>query len=200
MKITKYIIWLVTAFAVVYPLWVRSQSVYWAPSSFIATIFPFLGILAFTLLWTHSICGVFESWLQKYINMDLYVAITAKIILLCIILHPLLALVTVNFNLSNLYLAYGFLFIELGAIGWTLLIIYDVAKPFLKYEAVKKQWNNILTISTVGFIIIFFHSLFIGSDLQTGFLRTLWIFYGVTGILATVYTYGIKRFLFKKPS
>jgi hypothetical protein len=52
-----------------------------------------------------------------------------------------------------------------------------------------------LLISTIGFILTFFHSLEVGHELQSGILRNIWIFYGTTGIMATFYTYGIKKYL-----
>ena len=105
---------------------------------------------------------------------------------------------TFDFNIENLFLYFGTKAIWLAIIGWLMLIAYDISKPFLKYEFFKKNWPNILTISTIGFILTFFHSLTIGSDLHSGSLRIIWIFYGTTAIAATIYTYGIKRFFLKK--
>ncbi len=85
--------------------------------------------------------------------------------------------------------------ISLGILGFLLLITYDVGKALKRYDFFVRHWNKILVVSTIGYILTFLHSLMLGSDLQRGFLRGLWIFYGTTAILATIYTYGLKRFI-----
>lgn len=180
--------------AVLYPLWLQTRNLdFYFSYNFILNLFPTFGILAFCLLWLHSMSGAFEPWLRKLLDFDKFVRYTSFIIFISIILHPLILLLSINFNIGILIDNY---YIKLGIIGWFLLITYDIGKALKKYDFFVKNWTNILTISTTGFILIFFHSLAIGGDLQTGLLRTIWIFYGVTAILATIYTYGIKR-LFK---
>lgn len=157
-------------------------------------LFPWFGITAFCLLWLHAISGVFEGWLRARINFDRFISITATIILICIIAHPLLLLVTFEFNVAGIFASYGVLPISLGIAGWLLLISYDIWKPFKRYnQFFVRHWNKVLIISNIGFIIIFFHSLSIGSNLQSGPLRIVWIFLGITGALAIIYTYAIKK-------
>lgn len=162
------------------------------------TIFPFLGIVAFVLLWTHIMLGVFESQLKKvFKNFDFeaYVRWTALIILICIILHPLFLLVGIGFDLETLF-SYGQTYISLGIIGWLLLITYDISKLLQrKYDFFVRQWPKILFISTIGIILIFFHSINLGTHLQSGLLRIIWIFFGVTAIAGAVWIYGIRRLI-----
>lgn len=191
--ITSTLIWLFAIITVAYPILVAGDNFTWSLDG----IFPILGILAFMLLWLHSLCGVFEEWLREYIPFDRFVSITALVILFCLIFHPLLLLISMNFHFENITLAYGVKGIWLGIIGWILLISYDVTKPFLRYQNIAKHWNKILLISNIGFLIIFPHALMIGSDLQMQPMRGIWIFYGITAILAIAYTYGIKPFLKK---
>jgi len=198
-KFPKYAI---TAFgfaAVLYPLWVRFQHLQWDASleGIALNLFPFFGLAAVAMLWIHSISGAFELWLRQHINFDRFVDITAKLILICLVMHPLLLFAGVGFNISNIFFYYGTLYVWLGIISWLLLIIYDITKPFKQQGFFAKHWKKVLVISNMGFLLSFFHSLNIGSDLQSGPLRVLWIFYGVTGALAILYTYGIKRFLAK---
>ncbi|MBX4181318.1 hypothetical protein KW807_00440 [Candidatus Parcubacteria bacterium] len=173
--------------------------------SLTVAIFPALGLLAFTLLWLHSISGAFEKQLRERFKpapydpegirsgFDAFVHWTSITILISMLLHPLLLLIIIKFNFSMLFM--GGWPIRLGIIGLILLLTYDIAKPFKKSDFFARHWNTVLIVSTIGFILIFFHSLKLGSDLQIGFMHYLWLFYGTTGILATIYTYGIKRFL-----
>ena len=182
--------------AVLLPIGVHIRNVSWEESQLVVNIFPIFGLLAFTLLWFHSIMGVFEEYFREMFDFDRFVDWTATIILVSIILHPLLILILVDFNFPLLLSGHK-VAMWLGITGFLLLITYDIAKPW-KFTYFSKYWNTILIVSTIGFILTFFHSLLIGSDLQGGFMRVLWYFYGITGILATIYTYGIKRFLRKE--
>lgn len=196
-KITRYAIIAFGWLAVLYPVYYRFKH-YGLPfnENFFYVFFPYLGLIAFSTLWLHSISGVFEPWLRKYINFDRYVYLTSTLIFICIIFHPLLPLLQVGLNFTSLFLIYGAAYIWFAIAGWLLLITYDIGK-FLKkrYNFFERNWDKILLISNIGFILTFFHSLNIGSDLQSGPLRLIWIFYGVTAMLSIAYTYGIKRFL-----
>lgn len=192
--IIKYSLLIFACLAVGYPLWVFFSARNWIfDSHFITNLFPLFGLTAFSLLWLHAISGVFEPWLRKYIDFDRFVQVTSILIFFCIVLHPLLLLIDADFNFGPIFL-YGKLYIWLAIIGWLLLITYDMGKLLKKrYDFFVRNWNNILAISTIGFLLTFFHSLGIGGNLQSGPLRTLWIFYGVTAIIAIIWTYGIDR-------
>jgi len=195
-KVIKYSVTIFACLAVLYPLWVRLSGLIWSfDRTLLLNLFPAFGLLAFALLWLHSMSGVFEPWLRRYINFDLFVHNTSIIILISIIMHPLLLLINADFNFNNILLDYGTKYIWFGIIAWLLLITYDIGKALKKKEFFAKHWDNILIISTIGFLISFFHSLALGSDLQSGILRGVWIFYGITAILATIYTYGIRKLL-----
>ncbi len=183
----KFITYCITVFAwlaVLYPLWVARGG----------AIFPLFGITAFTLLWLHALSGAFEPWLRQHINFDRFVRITSTIILVCILAHPLLLLAMFGFDVFGILETYGAFYIELGVLGWLLLITYDIGKFFKKHnDFFVTHWNKILIISNIGFLITFFHSLQLGSDLQTGPLRLMWIFYGITAAAAIFYTYVLKN-------
>lgn len=180
------------ALAVLVPILAHIESVSWADSSPIMFFFPIFGLLAFTLLWLHAISGVFEEWLRERFDFDAFVHWTSLVILVSIILHPLLLLIIAKFDILGIYNSNPKA-ILLAFIGLVLLLTYDLGKAFKKKQFIAKNWNKILIVSNIGFILTFFHSLQIGSDLQSGWMRILWIFYGVTAILAIIYTYGIKR-------
>jgi hypothetical protein len=159
-------------------------------------IFPIFGLIAFVLLWTHTILGVFEPWLHtRWPRLfDGYVHWSAVTILVCIILHPLLLLIALNFSLADV-LAINSPYVLFGVIGWCLLIIYDITKPFRRYNFIARNWTNILIISNIGFVFTFFHSLHVSGDFDIGFMHWLWIFLGVTAIASLIWTYGIRKML-----
>ncbi len=192
--LVKYLIIVFAHLAVLYPLWMRLKDIQWTwDSSLYLSLFPLFGLAAFSLLWLHSISGVFETWLRKQFDFDRFVSVTASLILVCIIAHPLLLIMSPAVTFGDLLL-HGGLYIWLGIIGWLFLIVYDLAKPFKKkQDFFVRHWRKILLISNIGFLITFFHSLELGSDLQLAPLRYVWILYGITAIVAIVYTYGIKK-------
>jgi hypothetical protein len=189
----KKLIMLGATLAVIVPILAHIRNVPWGESSLLASIFPIFGLLAFTLLWLHSISGVFEERLREIFDFDSFVRWTALAIFMSILLHPILLLFTIKFNVGLLFSGDSTPII-LGIIGLALLLTYDIGKMLKKYEFFSKNWTAILIVSNIGFIFTFFHSIKIGSDLQTGFMRWLWIFYGVTAIISIFYTYAIKPF------
>jgi hypothetical protein len=193
---TKKLIILGAVLAVALPILVHIRNVAWENFSLIPAIFPIFGLLAFTLLWLHSISGVFEEKLREMFDFDAFVRWTALTILVSILLHPLLLLIMAQFNVLAIFAPGEHQFaLLLGLFGLILLLTYDIGKMLKKHEFFSKNWTAILIISNIGFILTFFHSLMLGSDLQTQPMRGLWIFYGVTAILAITYTYAIKPFL-----
>lgn len=198
-KFIKYSVIITAYLAVLFPLWVRISVLSWAfDSTLLSNLFPLFGLTAFSVLWLHSMSGVFESWLRGQFNFDRFVHISSVLILFCIILHPLLLFVMLDFKFDSLLSSESAKYIRLGVVGWLLLITYDLGKVLKRrYHFFVRNWSNILLISTIGFLLTFFHSLGLGSDLQSGALRAIWIFYGITAILATIWTYGVKRFIKK---
>lgn len=195
-RIIKYSIIIFSYLVVLCPLWIRYEYISWTPNinSILQNIFPGLGLLAFSMLWLHCIAGALEPWLRKYIDFDKYVHGTSAIILTCIILHPLLLLVILGFDIVQLW-SFG-KYVRIGMIGWLLLITYDIGRALKgRYNFFVRNWTSILFISMVGFLFTFFHSINLGTDLQSGVLRNIWIFYGITAIISVIYTYGIKKLL-----
>ncbi len=196
-RFVKYFIIGFAYLAVLYPLWMRFKNLNWAFDFdlILANLFPMFGLAAFAILWLHVMSAVFEPWLRKNFDFDKFVRWTSILVFIFIILHPLFLLITYDFSFNNIFLSYGAKYIWLAIIGWLLLITYDIGKAFQKHDFFVRHWRKILLISTIGFLLTFFHSLNLGSDLQSGPLRIIWIIYGATAILATIYVYGIKKFL-----
>jgi hypothetical protein len=197
-KLALFLIWLFVIAAVVYPLWAVISVTDWSNNdfkTFLQNIFPLLGILAASLLWVHSISGVFENWIRKHINFDAFISTTATIILISMLLHPILLLISFGFNLSQIFTSFGHLDdIFIGLCALILLLSYDVGKYLKKHGSnfFANNWNWILIISNVGFLLVFIHSLAIGGDLQSGAVRVVWKSYGITALLAIVYTYLLR--------
>ena len=193
-KLIKWTIVLGACAVVLVPLGFHIVNTSWNTGSLISTTFPMLGLLAASLMWLHTVSGALEEWLKQYVDLDYFSHWSSWLILVSFVLHPLLFLILIKFDVASLfsYQPRAFLF---GFLGFFMLITYDIGRALKKYNFFVRHWDTIRLLSTVGFLLTFFHSLALGSDLQEGLLRVLWIFYAVTAALATIYTYGIKRLL-----
>lgn len=180
--------------AVFFPVLVWKQTVTInLDSSLLRTIFPVLGLIAYMIMWLHIIGGAFETKLNRYIDFDYFLYWSSYIVLGLLILHPLIFIVNFGFpQFSGIFNFGSGSFIWLGILGWLMLITYDIRKAFSNQIFFKRHWGAIQFLSTAGFYVIFFHSLFLGHNLGSGPLRTAWILFGISGVLASVYTYLIR--------
>ena len=94
----KKLVILIATLAVLIPIVANVRNASWSEGGTLANIFPIFGLLAFTLLWLHSMAGVFEEWLRTQFAFDTFVHWTSLVILASIILHPLILLILVNFD------------------------------------------------------------------------------------------------------
>lgn len=193
-QIVKYSIIAFSWLVVIYPLFVAIQNRTWGwDDTLIANIFPLFGLAAFSLLWLHIVGPAVEPGIERHVNFRRFLDRTSSFILVFMLLHPTLLLWIIKFDIA--VLLGGGPYIQLGLIGLVMLLTFDIGDALRKRNFVQKHWEKILLVSTIGFILIFFHSLNLGHDLQEGPLRVVWIFFGITSILAAIYNYGVKRFL-----
>lgn len=180
------------AFGVVgYPLvtW-YGQAIFKPDTTLLRTLFPAFGLVAFTVMYLHIIGRPFAEWLETYVPFKTFTRISSFVVLLSIILHPLLRLAYLGSlgisPMATLDFSWPYL---LGYIGLLTLLSYDVGRMMKNSAWVTAHWGAIDTISTIGFYVIWVHSLALGSSLYAGPLRTVWILYGCTALVATIYTF-----------
>ncbi len=193
-KIITYLIGLLAILAVAYPVWVCLSSVNWNTLT-VLDIFPAFGLAAFALLWLHMVGPALRPWLDNYVNFEKFLRRTSPFIFAFMILHPALLLIGMNFSLTQILSTFEADDVVIGVVGLLFLLTFDLGEMLKRKEFIVRHWSKILFISSVGFVLIFFHSLSLGEELQSGFLRYLWMFYGATGILSIGYNYfGRKLF------
>ena len=196
-KLIKYLIYAVAVISVVYPVivWYGRVDLVFG-NTLLLNLFPVFGLLAISTMWLHIVGGALRPWLEKYIDFQRFVSKSSVIVLFLIILHPLLLFTGIGFqNAGSVLGLYDSKYIRLAIIAWFILVGYDVAKRFKNRQFFVKHWETVKLISTIGFFLALSHSLGLGSDLQAGPLRSVWIFYGVSAAIAAVYTYGVRKFL-----
>lgn len=181
--------------AVAYPLWIWFESVDFSnKDTRLLTVFPAFGLMAFSIMWLHIVGRAIKPFIDHYFNFEMFVKASSTPVLGALILHPLLFFIWLGWErVKNLFTSGQSFFIWLGVVAWFIFIGYDMAKKMQEKKVLQKHWQKIRMVSTMAFFLILFHSLKLGSHVQTGPLRFVWIFYGITAGIATIYVYGIKR-------
>lgn len=166
-------------------------------------LFPLFGLLAFSLMWSHYVAAA----LRLHFKLDravlkTYFETTSLGVLAAILLHP--GLLAYQLWRDGLGLPPGS---ELNYLGPDMMIYILIAMislvVFLAYEfrriyGQKPWWKYVQYASDAAILLILLHSLKLGSQLQTGWLRTVWYFYGLSLAAALSYIYFDKYRQYKQ--
>lgn len=166
-------------------------------------IFPLLGLLAFSIMWSHYIVGMLRELfdLDKHV-LARYFESTSLVVLVLICLHPGLLIyqrLRDGYGLPprsyETYVAHGLGWVTLlGSASWLVFIAYEFRRIYGK----RTWWHYVAEAGDVAMLTIFYHSLRLGQQLQHGWFRYIWWFYGLTLTIILARKYG-KRIL-KTPS
>lgn len=161
-------------------------------------IFPIFGLLAFSVMWSHYVVAS----LRKYFGLDksrvhLYFEATSWFVLLAICLHPGLLVWQLWRDGLGLppgsymhYVRPGLAWVTLlGTTAWLLFIAYE----FRRWFKDRSWWKYVQYGSDLAMLLIFYHALRLGRNLQTGWFRYLWFFYGISFVLCLIYLYWPKN-------
>lgn len=158
-------------------------------------LFPLLGLLAFSLMWTHYILGSLRRCLKLSAHENkLYMKLTNIAVLMLIVLHPgLLILQLYKDGLGlppNSYLQVytgpvvrGAL--VLGTIALIIFILFESKKWLQK----TKWWKFVEYAQILAMIFIFYHGLTLGRELSVEWYRVTWWCYGASFLGALIYNY-----------
>ena len=81
----------------------------------------------------------------------------------------------------------GSLNIALGVLAFYILVLITVTSLLAIKDTKPRLWKFSHLLSYVVMVFVFFHSLYLGTDLAGGFLRYAWIAIGVLILLASLY-------------
>lgn len=157
-------------------------------------LFPLFGLLAFSLMWTHYIVGaVRRACKVERAPLASYLEVTGWAALVFILLHPsvlILQLWRDGLGLPpNSYLNYVGPSLKwavaLGTFGFLFFLAFETKRWFSK----KGWWPIIEYGNVVAMFAIIIHALALGSDLQAGWYRTVWLVYAATLFISICYQY-----------
>lgn len=161
-------------------------------------LFPVLGLLAWSLMWTHYVMGAIREMLgleRKVLAR--YFRWTGYVVLVAICLHPGLLIYQRfrdGFGLPpssyESYVAHG--------LGWVTLVGTASLFVFLAFEfhrvfGQRLWWHYVVDASDLAMIGIFYHSLRLGTQLMTNaWFRDLWWFYGLSLAVVLIRKYLLR--------
>lgn len=166
-------------------------------------LFPLFGLLAFSLMWTHYVVGA----MRRFVGVDKdplkqYFAVTGWAAIVFILLHPSLLIFqlwrdsqglppTSYMNYVGPSLKWA---VSLGTLSFLIFLSFETKRWFDK----KGWWPVVEYANVVAMFAIIAHSLALGSNLQTGWFKWLWLFYGVSLLVSLGYIYYLEAQSAKK--
>lgn len=191
--------WLLSVAVTFIAIFAWGQGLNWQFSNINSyTLFPLFGLLAFSLMWAHYIVAAGKKFhgLDKNLTNQ-YFEITSLVVLGAIILHPTILIWQLwrdgmGLPPGSVYAYVGpalKLAVTLGVLSWLIFMAYEFRRKFRK----KSWWKYVQYSSDVAMFLIFVHSLSLGSNLQSGWFRYLWLAYGITYGVVLIYLYGYKK-------
>jgi hypothetical protein len=160
-------------------------------------IFPLLGLLAFSLMWTHYVIGTVRDLMDvKPEVLKPYYRWTGYAVLVLICLHPGL-LIWQRWRDGHgfppgsyeSYVAHGMGWITiLGTASLCVFLAFELRRWFGKYT----WWHYVVDASDLAMLAIIYHSFRLGSQLQIGWFRYVWWFYTATFIAVLIRKYSLK--------
>ncbi|HXH04879.1 MAG TPA: hypothetical protein VNI82_00435 [Candidatus Nitrosotenuis sp.] len=159
------------------------------------TFFPLLGILAFSLMWTHYISGTLRRISnQKMSALRTYFQVTSGIVLVLILLHP--GLFYLQLFLDGLgvppasYMqAYPDIAARTAILIGTLSLIVFLSFEFHRKFGSRSWWKYVDYANIAAMFGIFYHALTLGGDLMQGWFRIVWFLYGILLVGAIVFNH-----------
>lgn len=160
------------------------------------TIFPLLGLLAFSLMWVHYVSGfIRDTWFPGESTKRSY-SITSYLVLVLVLLHP--TLLVIQLFLDGLgvppasYKKFvgeaGFIWAIFGTLGLSGLLLFEGKRWFSK----KSWWKYVSVINDVAVLLIAVHSIQLGRHLKDGWFVYLWYFYIITIVACIIRSYYKK--------
>lgn len=188
---------------------------YWQENTFTATlntIIRLFGLVLFTLITqqilTQEYRPTFNRVMGAYFTKRYHI-ILGTFTLLVALLHPLSYYISMYLEGSSLIsTAFGQgydmplrIFYLFGPLALTLMICTVLAGLLRNWKPLQRYWYSIHKLNYILFIVAFFHSWNMGSDIQSNtILRVLWILYLLVIVYGFINKFYLRRLRARAPS
>jgi len=155
--------------------------------------FPILGLLAFSIMWTHYITGFLRRTFSLTNTLTAYYRYTGYVVLVAIVLHPGILIYQRfhdGFGLPpgsyESYVAPSMAWITLlGSVSLLIFLAFELHRWFKN----KPWWKYVVGAGDVAMLAIFYHGLELGTQTHVGWFRVVWYFYGIVLVLVLIPKY-----------
>jgi hypothetical protein len=192
----QFLPWCLTVVVSVLAVYVWASSLAWDFSGLsIYQIFPVLGLLAWSIMWSHYVAVYLRE--RKYVsaNHELadYFRLTSYAVLVLLLLHPGLLIYQRfrdGFGLPpksyETYVAPNLAWVTLlGTVSLFAFLAYE----FHRWYSNRPWWKYIVSAGDIAMLAIFYHGLRLGTQLHVLWFRYIWWFYGVCLVLLLLVKY-----------
>jgi hypothetical protein len=149
--------------------------------------FPLLGLLAFSLMWTHYVAAAVNRQYNNAFDLRKYYEWTGWVVIVLVVLHPVLlwyALFRDGLGLPpGSYLAYVGKAMHSAALLGTAALIIFIAYEFKPWVQKTRFLPVLVGLNDLAMFFIFIHARRLGGSLQLNWFHTLWTFYGIVLIV-----------------
>lgn len=189
--------WSLTAAAAALAVIVWGQDFNWHVSFDAYLVFPVLGLTAYSIMWAHYMAGTARELLDVDKRaLKEYYRFTGYAVLILICLHPGL-LIYQRFRDGFGLPPHSYETYVAPGLGWITLLGTVSLLVFLAFEFHRKYggrdwWHFVTEAGDIAMLAIFYHGLRLGLQLQHGWFRYVWWFYGVTLVLVLIRSYSLK--------
>jgi hypothetical protein len=192
--------WSLSALVTVLAVVVWGQSFNWHLALDPYLLFPVLGLAAYSIMWSHYMAGAMRDIVQPESKaLKDYYRFTGYTVLILICLHPGLLIYQRfrdGFGLPphsyESYVAPGLGWITL--LGTVCLLVF-LAFEFHRLYSKRTWWHYVTEAGDLAMLGIFYHGLRLGTQLQHGWFRYVWWFYGITLVAVLIRSYDKKYFV-----
>jgi hypothetical protein len=199
-SILRYTPWLLAAIVIALAFYAWGSSFAWNFSNLSAyQFFPLLGLVAFSVMWSHYVIGIAKSTILKNSDLKTYFHYTESLVLACIVLHPGI-LIYMRFRDGYGLPPHSYETYVAPSMAWLTLLGSASLLAFLAFElhrwfGDKAWWRFVLAAGDIAMLAAFYHGLRLGSQLQGGWYHYVWLFYGIVliGILGYKYVTVIRN-------
>jgi hypothetical protein len=196
--------WLLTTIVSVLAVYVWGHSFAWQISAINSyQFFPVLGLLAYSIMWSHYMAGLMKGYFLQGYNLSRYYRYTGYVVLIAIVLHPSI-LIYQRFRDGYGLPPKSYETFVAPSLAWVTLLGSMSLLAFLAFElrrwySKRSWWKYVVAAGDIAMVAIFYHGLRLGSQLQGGWFRGVWIFYGVTLVIALVRKYTLLALKARTP-
>jgi hypothetical protein len=186
--------WILTSAVSLLAVYVWGSSFSWQPRGLSAyQLFPVLGLLAFSIMWSHYLVGELDRVFRARIDRGNFFRNTGYVVLAAILLHPGILIyqrLRDGYGLPpgsyESYVAPGMAWLTiLGSISLLAFLAYELHR----FYASRAWWKYVVAAGDAAMLGIFLHGLRLGSLLQAGWYREVWLFYGLTLLIVVARKY-----------